>query len=429
MIKPAKVFQFWFLVVGLAFSDSAFSQNPVFHIPMAMSDTVKLPDDSALRIRNLNPYFSLHVDSTLVYQLEINRDPSKYFFFMKNAPVGLKIKENGLLTFKADRSYFLSGRLKYDNEYKVTIGVQNLNNPKERLDTSFTIVFFTTDIIPSHVKPTVSNVLYMDEGDTISFKVQCETGTYPIESMNFYSSIPIKTNSNIKECNDDFTWSPPFDFVKDTDSTKQKLLILYFVGTNKIFMRDTATIRIYVKDALNYPYMKEDYNLAVRNINTYILRLKYAFFQLDKKVKKTKSTRTDFDMTTATTALGGTIFSSSASQDAKTAGTILPSVGVALVPVKEAVAPQLTAEQNQAGLVRSSIKRLEYSMRDNALVGEKDMEITKKITALKNELKQTQVQLIDVPLEETSSMTEEQLNAYFNNPRVNKKYRLKRGGK
>jgi len=429
MIKPAKVFQFWFLVVGLAFSDSAFSQNPVFHIPMAMSDTAKLPDDSALRIRNLNPYFSLHVDSTLVYQLEINRDPSKYFFFMKNAPVGLKIKENGLLTFKADRSYFLSGRLKYDNEYKVTIGVQNLNNPKERLDTSFTIVFFTTDIIPSHVKPTVSNVLYMDEGDTISFKVQCETGTYPIESMNFYSSIPIKTNSNIKECNDDFTWSPPFDFVKDTDSTKQKLLILYFVGTNKIFMRDTATIRIYVKDALNYPYMKEDYNLAVRNINTYILRLKYAFFQLDKKVKKTKSTRTDFDMTTATTALGGTIFSSSASQDAKTAGTILPSVGVALVPVKEAVAPQLTAEQNQAGLVRSSIKRLEYSMRDNALVGEKDMEITKKITALKNELKQTQVQLIDVPLEETSSMTEEQLNAYFNNPRVNKKYRLKRGGK
>ena len=429
MIKPAKVFQFWFLVVGLAFSDSAFSQNPVFHIPMAMSDTVKLPDDSALRIRNLNPYFSLHVDSTLVYQLEINRDPSKYFFFMKNAPVGLKIKENGLLTFKADRSYFLSGRLKYDNEYKVTIGVQNLNNPKERLDTSFTIVFFTTDIIPSHVKPTVSNVLYMDEGDTISFKVQCETGTYPIESMNFYSSIPIKTNSNIKECNDDFTWSPPFDFVKDTDSTKQKLLILYFVGTNKIFMRDTATIRIYVKDALNYPYMKEDYNLAVRNINTYILRLKYAFFQLDKKVKKTKSTRTDFDMTTATTALGGTIFSSSASQDAKTAGTILPSVGVALVPVKEAVAPQLTAEQNQAGLVRTSIKRLEYSMRDNALVGEKDMEITKKITALKNELKQTQVQLIDVPLEETSSMTEEQLNAYFNNPRVNKKYRLKRGGK
>jgi hypothetical protein len=427
MIKTVKVFQFWLLVVaGLAFSYSARSQNPVFHIPMALSDTAKVPDDSALRIRNLNPYFTLHVDSTLSYQLEINRDPSKYFFFMKNAPVGLKIRENGLLTFKADKSYFLSGKLKYDYEYKVNIGVQNLNNPKERLDTSFTLSFFTTEITPSHVKPTVSNVLYMDEGDTISFKVQCETGTYPIENINFYSSSPIKTNSNIKGCNDDFTWSPPYDFVKETDSSKTKLLILYFVGTNKIFMRDTATIRIYVKEALNYPYMKEEYALAIKNINTYILRLKYAFFQLDKKVKKTKNTRTDFDMTTATTALGGTVFSSAASQDAKTAGTILPSVGVALVPVKEAVAPQLTAEQNQAALVRSSIKRLEYTERDNALVGEKDMEITKKITNLKNELKQTQVQLIDVPLEETSNMTEEQLNAYFNNPKVNKKYRLKK---
>ncbi|HVU53801.1 MAG TPA: hypothetical protein VHD83_02045 [Puia sp.] len=393
---------------------------------MALADTVKVPDDSVLRIRNLNPYFTLHVDSTLTYQLEINRDPSKYFFFMKNAPVGLKIKENGLLTFKADKSYFLSGKLKYDYEYKVNIGVQNLNNPKERIDTSFTLSFFTTEITPSHVKPTVSNVLYMDEGDTISFKVQCETGTYPIEGINFYSNVPIKTNSNIKGCNDDFTWSPPYDFVKETDSAKTKLLILYFVGTNKIFMRDTSTIRIYVKDALNYPYMKEEYALAIRNINTYILRLKYAFFQLDKKVKKTKNTRTDFDMTTATTALGGTVFSSAASQDAKTAGTILPSVGVALVPVKEAVAPQLTAEQNQAGLVRSSIKRLEYTERDNALVGEKDMEITKKIANLKNELKQTQVQLIDIPLEETSNMTEEQLNAYFENPKVNKKYRLKK---
>jgi len=191
-------------------------------------------------------------------------------------------------------------------------------------------------------------------------------------------------------------------------------------------MRDTATIRRNVKETLNDAYRKEEYALAIKNINTYILRLKYAFFQLDKKVKKTKNTRTDFDMTTATTALGGTVFSSAASQDAKTAGTILPSVGVALVPVKEAVAPQLTAEQNQAALVRSSIKRLEYTERDNALVGEKDMEITKKITNLKNELKQTQVQLIDVPLEETSNMTEEQLNAYFNNPKVNKKYRLKK---
>ncbi len=427
MTKPVKVIKFWLLVVVcMAFSNIGFSQNPVFHIPMPISDTAKRSEDSTLRIRNLNPYFTLHVDSTLTYQLEINRDPSRYFFFMKNAPVGLKVRENGLLSFKAEKSYFLSGKLKYDFEYKVNIGVQNLNDPKDRIDTSFTIQFFTTEVILSHVKPTVSSVLYMDEGDTISFKVQCETGTYPIESINFYSSVPIKTNSVVKGCNDDFTWSPSFDFVKESDSAKQKLLTLYFVGTTKIFNRDTATIRIYVKDALNYPYMTEEYNLAVKNIRTYILRLKYAFFLLDKKVKKTKNTRTDFDMTTATTALGGTIFSSAASQDAKTTGAILPSVGVALVPVKETVAPPLTAEQNQAGLIRSSIRRLEYIIRDNALVGEKDQEIVKKITNLKNELKQTQVQLIEVPLEETSSMTEEQLNAYFDNPRVNKKYRLKK---
>jgi len=428
MSKPVKVTQVWLLLIaGLAFCSIGRSQNPVFHIPMPLSDTARRGDDTAnLRIRNLNPYFTLHVDSTLTYQLEINRDPLKYFFFMKNAPVGLKLKENGLLTFKADKSYFLSGKLKYDFEYKVNIGVQNLNDPKERLDTSFTLVFFTTEVNLSHVKPTVSSVLYMDEGDTISFKVQCETGTFPIENINFYSNVPIKTNSNIRGCNDDFTWSPPFDFVKETDSARQKLLVLYFVGTTKIFNRDTATIRIYVKDALNYPYMLEEYNLAIKNLRTYILRLKYAFFLLDKKVKKTKNTRTDFDMTTATTALGGTIFSSSSSDDAKKAGTILPSVGVALVPVKETVAPPLTAEQNQAGLVRSSIRRLEYTIRDNALVGEKDMEIVKKIASLKNELKQTQVQLIEVPLEETSSMTEEQLNAYFDNPKVNKKYRLKK---
>lgn len=398
------------------------SQNPAFHVPLPLTDTTGKIEDSALRIRNLNPYFTLHVDSTLSYQLEINKDPAKYFFFMKNAPVGMKVRENGQLTFKADKSYFLSGRLKYDFEYKVNIGVQNLNNPNERVDTSFTIVFFTTEIIPSHVKPTVSSVLYVEEGDTISFRVDCETGTYPIDGINFYSNVPIKTNSNIKACNDDFTWAVPYDFVKETDSAKQKLLLLYFVGTNKIFMRDTATIRIYVKYAMNYPYELGDYNLALKNIRTYILRLKYAFFQLDKKVKKTSHTRTDFDMTTATTALGGTIATST---NSPTTGAILPSVGVALVPVKETVAPPLTAEQNQASLVRSSIKRLDYTMRDNALVGEKDPEIIKKIGNLKTELKQTQVQLIDVPLEETSSMTEEQLNAYFDNPKVNKKYRLK----
>ncbi len=100
-------------------------------------------------------------------------------------------------------------------------------------------------------------------------------------------------------------------------------------------------------------------------------------------------------------------------------------MGVALSPIKEATAPTKTAEQNQATLIRSSIKRLQYVLQDNTLVGEKDPELAQKTTKLKEELKQSQMQLIDVPLDITNNMTEEQLDKYFNSPRVNKKYRLK----
>jgi hypothetical protein len=56
----------------------------------------------------------------------------------------------------------------------------------------------------------------------------------------------------------------------------------------------------------------------------------------------------------------------------------LPSVGVSLVPVKEAVAPPKTFDQNQASLIRSSIKRLDYMLRDNSLVGERDSQVIAK---------------------------------------------------
>jgi hypothetical protein len=57
-------------------------------------------------------------------------------------------------------------------------------------------------------------------------------------------------------------------------------------------------------------------------------------------------------------------------------------------------------------------------------VGEKDFTITAKTNKLKEELKQSQMQLIDVPVDITNDMTEEELNNYFNSPKVNKKYRL-----
>src|SRR5262245_40653394 len=104
-------------------------------------DSIPAPELPAIRIINLNPYFTQYVDSVLSYQFEINRDPSGYYWYLKNSPVGLKIdKDKGLLTFKAEKSYFLSGKLKYDFPYKVTIGVQSLSKPEEKTDTSFTLV-------------------------------------------------------------------------------------------------------------------------------------------------------------------------------------------------------------------------------------------------------------------------------------------------
>ena len=98
--------------------------------------------DTVLRIKNFSPYFTLHVDSTLDYQFEINRNPYNYYWYLKNSPVGLKInKDDGTLHFKA--VHFLSGKLKYDKEYKVDLGVQNLNNPRDYVDTTFHAAFFT----------------------------------------------------------------------------------------------------------------------------------------------------------------------------------------------------------------------------------------------------------------------------------------------
>ena len=167
------------------------------------------------------------------------------------------------------------------------------------------------------------------------------------------------------------------------------------------------------------------YKQAVRNTERYVLQLKFTFLQLDKKLKKTKNIRTSFDLTSATTSLTGTILATSSSQDAQRTGKILPSVGLAMVPIKEASVPNRGVDQNQAATIRSSIKRLEYMIGENALIGEKDWEIAKKTNKLKDELKQIQIQLIDVPIEFTNDLTEAELNRYFNSPKVNKKYRLK----
>jgi hypothetical protein len=413
-----------FVVVLLILSFKTQGQIIVTDSLARLRDTILVKQkDTVLRIKNFSPYFTLHVDSTLDYHFEINKDPKNYYWYLKNSPVGLKInKDNGVLHFKAEKSFFLSGKLKYDNDYKVKLGVQNLDDGSDKVDTTFTLLFYNTDIIPSRIKPTVTNDLSMDEGDTLNFKLQCDEGTFPVESITYSSNFPIRSSTQISKCGDDFSWVAPYDFIREDENLKAKTLVLKFIGVDKFYNRDTATVRVIVNQAINYPQRLLEYEKMNSYIEKYITQLKVTFRSLDKKIRRTKNSRTTFDLTSASTALGGTIFSSLPNQ--QTTGKILPSVGVALVPVKEAVAPNKSYEQNSASLVRSDIKRLQYLLSDNMLIGDKDQDIVKKTTRLKEELKQVQLQLIDVPIEEDVSDTKE-LDEYFNNPKVNRKYRLK----
>jgi len=404
----------------------------IINLPVLITAQVN-PNDSSLehtdtlRIINFNPHFIQHVDSVNVYQFRINRDNSGYYWYLKNAPVGLNInKDNGLLTFKYAKNYFLSGKLQYDVSYPINLTVHSLLNKSEKVDTTFTISFYNTEIIPSKIKLSVPGILNIEEGENVSFKVQCETGSFPFENILFSSSIPIRNYHAIKSCNDEFSWLPDYDFVKPTDSAGVKIVTLSFIGVTKFRSADTATVKLIVKNSIDYAVAKAEHEQTRKNVETYVLQLKYAFLQLDRQLKKVKSTRTAFDLTSATTALSGTILSNSEGTGEQKTGRILPSVGVALVPLKEATAPSKTVEQNQASMIRGFIKRLEYVLNDNALAGDKDLFLIQKTTKLKDELKQIQVQLIDIPIDISSTMTEKQLNDYFNNPKVIKKYRIKR---
>lgn len=413
-----------FAIFLLVFYGSSFAQDTT----IVNADTIEVVPvpDTVLRILELNPYFTLHVDSTLSYKLRINKNPANYFWYLKNAPLGLRIhREYGIVSFKADKSYFLSGKLKYDVNYKVNLGVQNKNEPNERIDTSFTIVFYNTEIIPSIVKPSVSKTLTIEEGENLSFRVFCEDGNFPIENIITLTDIPISKYHVVQKCGDEFSWVPPYDFVKESDPNKEKLINIHFIGANKFQIKDTAIVKLVVKNALDYPLANEEFRQVEANINSYVTLLKYTFLQLDKKLKKTKNLRTTFDLTSATTSLTGTIMSTSGNANTQRNGKILPSVGLALVPIKEASVPNKMVDQNQAALIRTSIKRLEYMIQDNQLLGLKDPEIIRKTNKLKEELKQVQIQLMEVPIElNTDNLSEEELDRYFNSNKVNKKYRL-----
>jgi hypothetical protein len=89
------------------------------------------------------------------------------------------------------------------------------------------------------------------------------------------------------------------------------------------------------------------------------------------------------------------------------------------------VAPNKIQEQNTATQVRAAIKRLEYMQSENLLVGDRDPEILAKIKKIRDELKQTRLQLVDLPMVEFENVSQRDVEEYFNSPVVNKRYKLK----
>ncbi|HSC52451.1 MAG TPA: hypothetical protein VLC98_02450 [Phnomibacter sp.] len=396
------------------------------------ADSIALHQDSLaahkLRIINMNPYFTLHVDSVLQYRFEINKPQDKYYWYLKNAPVGLKLdKSSGNLYFKAEKSFFKSGKLKYDVEYKVLMGVQSLQDQDEKVDTFCTIVFYNTDIVPSKLKPTINGTLAIEEGDSVKFRVQCDDGSFPIEQISMLTNIPITQYSQVKKCDDEFAWMVPFDFIKDNDTAKQKTLTLSFVGTDKFFNRDTAQVKLVIRPGINYPLQNSLHKRISAEVADYVATLKLTFYVLSSTVKRNKGTRIGFDVSGSTTALAGTVLATSGTTEtAKDLGKILPSIGLTLVPVKEAVAPNKIQEQNTATQLRTVAKRLEYLNSENQLSGDRDVDVLAKTKKLQDELKQARLQLVDLPLVEfDADVSQEDAEKYFKDPKVNKKYKMK----
>jgi hypothetical protein len=385
------------------------------------------PLDTVLRIINLNPFFSTHVDSLVEYDLEINKPQEKYYWYLRNAPMGLRLDRNsGVLRFKADKSFFKSGKLKYDVPYRVDFGVQSLSDPTDRKDTSLTLLIYDTEIIVSKLKPTVNAVQLFEEGDTVRFRVQCESGNFPIEQITMTSNISISGYNPVNRCNDEFVWMIPFDFIRDNDTARGKMLTLNFLGTDKFANKDTARLTLIIRPGINYPLKTKEHSMVSADLSKYMQDLKMAFYVVSRNIKANKKTRTGFDVTASTTALAGTILTTTANSDQmQDIGKILPSVGLTLVPVKEAVAPNKVQEQNTASQIRAAIKRLEYMQSECRLIGDRDPDILSKTKKMKDELNQARLQMVDLPMVEFENVTREEAESYFNNPNVNKKYKLK----
>lgn len=401
--------------------------------PPPTEDSLVLPIrpvylDTALRIMNVNPYFTLHVDSVLNYDFIINRESKNYFWFLVNSPLGARIDRNtGNLYIKADKGLFRSGRLKYDVPYKVQLGVQNLYNPMDRVDTSFTVVYYSTEVVLSKLKPTSSSVINVEEGDSVQFKIQCDEGTFPIEQISINTSMPISGFTPVRRCNEEFKWVIPFGIFRDNDTARQRTVVVDFIGSDKFFNKDTVSIRINIRPGINYAVRNEQHKVTETEFYRYIQNLKLSFYVVSKSVKKNRSARTSFDIGGSTTALAGTVMNATAERGstAEAIGKVMPSVGLTLVPVKEAAAPNKVQEQNTATQLRAEVKRLEYVLSENKLNGSRDIDVLAKTRRLQEELKKSRMQFLDIPFDFDDKVSDADADKFFKDPKVNKNYRLK----
>lgn len=413
-----------FLFCFVSFFVKAQIPNDTLHIKPAIENPMPVVD-SSLRIINFSPFFSLHVDSSLTYKFQINKNPKKYYWYLKEAPAGFKMdKDDGQLSFRSNKSLFLSGRLKYDKEYPVTFGVQSLSNPHDKIDTTLKVIFYNTDIVYPQIKPSVVSPITILEGTKLSFSILCQNGNFPIDKILMSSDVSIGNFKIPKSCDDTFEWIPGYDFVNEKDQNKEKSVTLLFIGTTNFNYADSARVKVIVKDGLNYDIANSAFKDADSSMRRWIRTLKITFVQLDRKLRKTKNLRSTFDITTASTGVGATVVGL-AGKPNNAAAKILPGTGVLLTPIREASAPIKTAEQNQAALIRSNIKRLEYILTDSRLTDDRDPSIATKTSTLRTELRQSQVQLVDVPTEVYDNMTDKELDNYINSRKVSKKYRLK----
>jgi hypothetical protein len=127
----------------------------------------------------------------------------------------------------------------------------------------------------------------MDEGETISFKVLCESGSLPIEYIMTLTSFPIKYYTDVKACGDNFSWKIPYDFVNESESGGVKSVNLNFVGATKFKIRDTAQVKLIVRNALNYPMAVEEYKQMVK-IQKLCIVIEVHFSAIRQAVKENK---------------------------------------------------------------------------------------------------------------------------------------------